>query len=60
MTHAESWHARCLPRIGSPVYHACDPRHVGEVVAIIASVTAVIVWDNGWKSYLLVDELRRA
>jgi hypothetical protein len=57
MTHAESWHARRLPRIGQTVRHAPDPRHEGVVTAILHSTVACITWANGWKSQLQVCEL---
>ena len=59
MTHQESWHARRLPRVGNPVCHECDPRHVGELVAIYASVIGIVRWPNGWRSEFGVGELLR-
>jgi hypothetical protein len=40
-----------IARLGLDVYDVADPRHVGELVAIVWSCRGVVRWHGtGWKS----------
>ena len=37
-----------------------DPRHVGRVEAIHATMTVTVKWENGWKELIDYRELTKA
>lgn len=48
------------PHCGQRVIDPRDPRHVGTVQAVTASVLVKVIWDNGFLSWLPVASVERA
>ncbi len=48
------------PHCGQRVVNPHDPRHVGTVQAVVASVLVKVKWDSGFLSWMPVASVERA
>jgi hypothetical protein len=44
---------------GDKVCDRADPRHEGTIVAINTQIIATVRWENGWRSDIPTEQLRR-